>query len=127
MRIEHIAIWVKDLENCKDFYCKYFNGQSNDIYINKTKGFSSYFIEFESGCRLELMHQNDHYVRADPNKSLGIIHMAFQLASPRAVDKMLQKLAEDGIPILGEARTTGDGYYEGVVADPEGNIIELVG
>jgi lactoylglutathione lyase len=126
MRIEHLAIWVKDLENMKAFYCHYFNMKSGDLYVNEKKGFSSYFLSFETGARLELMHQGD-ILESEFGRDLliGINHLAISVGSKEKVDQLTEKLRVDGIRILGEPRTTGDGYYESVIGDPEGNLIEI--
>lgn len=127
MRIEHIAIWVKDIEITKNFYCKYFKGISNDKYTNASKGFSSYFISFNSGSRLEIMHSESMNSLALENQAqrFGLIHFAMSVGSKNKVDQLTQKLKADGYEIVGQPRTTGDGYYESCVRDPEGNIIEI--
>lgn len=127
MRIEHIAIWVKDLEKVKQFYETYFNGRAGEKYINPTKGFSSYFIRFDSGCRLEIMHRNDIEEKQPPaaEEGLGLTHLAFSTGSELMVDELTQKLKKDGYTIEGLPRRTGDGYYESVVLDPENNRIEI--
>lgn len=124
MRIEHIAVWVKDLELAKEFYEKYFSAKSNEKYINAKKQFSSYFLSFDNGSRLEIMSRPDIEISSN-DENLGFIHLAFSVGSKELVDELTEKLRMDGYDILGEARTTGDGYYESVVADPEGNKIEI--
>lgn len=126
MKIEHIAIWVQDLDKMRDFYCKYFKGQSNQKYTNTTKGFSSYFISFASGARLEIMH-SAQLGQLIPNNQprLGLIHIAVSVGSKEAVDTLTQQLQHDGYRILSVPRTTGDGYYESCVLDPENNQIEI--
>lgn len=52
MRIEHTALWVKDLEQSKEFFVKYFEGKVNKKYRNIKTGFTSYFISFDGGERL---------------------------------------------------------------------------
>ena len=127
MKIEHLAIWVKDIEKMKAFYQKYFNVQSNKIYTNSSKNFQSYFLSFDTGCRLELMHQPEIPDSLnDPQKqSIGIIHFAISVGSKGKVNQLTEQLRADNYPIVGEPRTTGDGYYESVVFDPEGNRIEI--
>jgi len=126
MKIEHIAIWVKDLENMRNFYMKYFNMGCNEKYINTKKKFSSYFLSFEGGTRIELMHQPDVLQNANKKfKSLGLTHLAISIGSKSKVDKLTERIRSDGYPIIGEPRITGDGYYESVILDPEGNHIEL--
>lgn len=126
MNIAHIAIWTKDLEAMKDFYSKYFNGEYNDKYINPKNGFESYFISFESGAKLELMRKQSVDKPIDKEERMGITHFAFNLGSEEAVLLLTETLRSDGYSIIGEPRTTGDGYFESVVLDVEGNRIELL-
>lgn len=126
MKIEHIAIWTKNLENMRGFYCKYFGGVSNNKYKNKVKGFESYFISFNSSTRIELMRRKDIEERVH-KEILGLAHLAFKIGSKEKVNELTEILRKDGYKIVGEPRTTGDGYYESVILDPEGNKIELVG
>ena len=126
MNIAHIAIWTKDLEAMKDFYCKYFMGKSNQKYTNPIKGFESYFISFESGTNLELMRKQTVDKPLDTEERLGITHIAFKLGSKDAVLSLTETLRSDGFCIVGEPRTSGDGYFESVIFDVEGNRIELL-
>lgn len=127
MHIEHVAIWTKDIEGLRGFYETYFQAHSGEKYINPKKQFESYFLEFESGARLELMHQAD--IPDAPNDTRqqfnGIIHLAFSTGSVTAVDNLTDRLTRDGYRILDGPRRTGDGYYESVVLDPDGNRIEI--
>jgi len=126
MTIEHLAIWTIDLEAMKAFYQKYFAAKANEKYHNPTKKFSSYFLTFSSGARLELMHKPDIATVLDNvGYNLGFAHMAIALGSKEKVDQLTERFRGDGFEIAGEPRTTGDGYYESVVRDPEGNLIEL--
>jgi len=127
MKIEHLAIWVNDLERMKIFYEKYFNAQSNELYTNTKKNFRSYFLSFESGCRLELMHKPEIPDNLnDPHKQYsGLIHFAISVGSREKVDQLTEQLRSDNCQVVGEPRTTGDGYYESVILDPEGNRIEI--
>jgi len=124
MKVEHIAIWVKDLEKMKAFYKKYFNVSSSDLYHNDKTGFSSYFLTFEEGSRIELTTKK-HLANRVP-ESLGYAHIAIVVGDKKAVDTYAQRFVEDGFPLLSGPRTTGDGYYEAVIQDPEGNLIELM-
>lgn len=124
--IDHIAIWVKDLEKMREFYCKYFDGVSNQKYENKIKGFESYFISFDGATRIELMKRKDIEERIY-KEILGLAHLAFKVGSKEKVNELTEIFRKDGYKIIGEPRTTGDGYYESVILDPEGNRIELVG
>ena len=127
MKIEHIAIWTKDIDNVCEFYRKYFGGVVQPLYHNPTKQFTSRFVTFESGARLEIMHRPDiHSVNEILGEEhIGIAHLSFSIGSKEKVDQLTQQMSHDGITIVGEPRTTGDGYYESVVLDPEGNRIEI--
>jgi lactoylglutathione lyase len=121
--IEHIAIWVNNLEESRKFYCKYFEGTAGDKYHNPRKKFSSYFISFKDQVRLELMHIPG--LVSSENKHLGYAHMAFSVGSKKNVELLTEKMRNDGVIIIGEPRTTGDGYYESVICDPDGNPLEI--
>jgi len=127
MKIEHVAIWVEDLEQCRDFYTRFFGAVAGEKYHNRTKSFQSYFLSFSDGARLEIMQKPGVPSRPDaPEKEWkGITHLAFSTGSRERVDALTEQLRQAGYTILGEPRTTGDGYYESVVADPEGNRIEI--
>ena len=125
MRIEHIAMYVNDLEAAKDFFVKYFNATSNDGYHNKTTDFRSYFLNFDDGARLEIMNKPQ---MVDDEKNLnrtGYIHIAFSLGSKAAVDALTERIKNDGYDVISGPRTTGDGYYESCIVGIEGNQIEI--
>ncbi len=125
MRIEHIAMYVNDLEKAKDFFVKYFNAISNEGYHNKTTDFRSYFLSFEDGARLEIMNKPQ---MMDDEKGLdrtGFIHIAFSLGSKNAVDVLTEKMRNDGYNVISGPRITGDGYYESCIIGIEGNQIEI--
>lgn len=128
IKIEHLAIWVKDIEKMKSFYEMYFSATAGPIYHNPRKQFHSYFLTFSSGARLELMQRPD--ILSNPQTSAeqeyyGYAHLAISLGSEAAVDALTSRLAANGYPHLDGPRRTGDGYYESVVLDPEGNRIEI--
>lgn len=126
MRIEHLAIWVKDLEKMKNFYCLYFNMECSDKYVNLNKGFSSYFLSFEKGTRIELMKRADICSPTlDKGSSFGLCHFAISVENKTEVNRLTELMRNDGYTILAEPRTTGDGYYESVISDPEGNHVEI--
>lgn len=124
MKIEHIAIWVHDLEGMKDFYQTYFNCKSNDKYYNIEKKFESYFLTFESGARLEIMRK-DGINKTNHGNQFGWAHIAISLGSQEKVNQMTNKFKNNGYTLVDGPRVTGDGYYESVIKDPEGNLIEL--
>lgn len=125
MRIEHIAIWTTDLERLRNFYVKYFSVNSNQKYINSKKKFESYFLSFTEGCRLEIMLMPNVNSRDDANLYIGLTHFAVSVGSKSKVISLTEELRRDGYKILSEPRTTGDGYFESVVSDPDGNQIEI--
>ena len=125
MRIEHVAMYVNDLERAKDFFVRYLEGTANDGYHNPKTDFRSYFISFEDGARLEIMNKPD---MQDDEKGLartGFVHVAFSLGSKERVDELTARLKADGYEVVSGPRTTGDGYYESCVIGIEGNQIEL--
>jgi len=127
MKIEHLAIWTEDLEAAKDFYTKYFNMTCSEKYTNTQKVFSSYFLSFaDSSTRIEIMHRGDILSSKDKKGLInGLTHFAISVGSKELVNSLTEKLRTDNYTIQGEPRTTGDGYYESVVLDPEGNLIEI--
>lgn len=125
MKIEHIALYVNDLEKARDFFVKYLDGTSNNGYHNPKTDFRSYFISFEDGARLELMNKPD---MADDEKKLnrtGYAHIAFSVGSKEKVDSLTARLKSDGYEVVSGPRTTGDGYYESCIVAVEGNQIEI--
>ena len=126
MRIEHIAIWTSDLERMRKFYQAYFNMKCSNKYENVIKGFSSYFLSFERGARIEIMTRKDIYKGSDEKGLVnGLAHLAISVGNKEAVEKLTERLRLDGFEIFGDPRKTGDGYYESIILDPEGNHIEI--
>ena len=125
MKIEHIAMYVNDLESARDFFVKYFGATSNEGYHNTRTDFRSYFLTFTDGSRLEIMTKPDLTDSGDLLNRLGYAHIAFSVGSQEAVDSLSAKLSSDGYPIISGPRITGDGYYESCVLGFEGNIIEI--
>jgi len=127
MRIEHIALWTTDLERCKHFYVTYFGATAGSGYVNPTKGFTSCFLSFTEGARIEAMQTamlSPVVIEAGAQR-MGLTHIAFSIGSEQLVDALTQKLKDAGFPVLDGPRRTGDGYYESVVLDPDGNRIEI--
>lgn len=123
MKIEHIALYVQSLEKTKEFYEKYFSAYSSKIYKN-SKGFSSYFLMFDDGARLEIMSMDNLNKRSEA-LSFGYAHIAMSVGTAGDVDTLTRRLESDGYNVLSNPRTTGDGYYESVVLDPDGNLVEI--
>ena len=125
MKIEHIAMYVNDLEAARDFFVKFFDGHSNDGYHNKTTDFRSYFICFDGGARLEIMTKPEMKNQEKPLNRTGYAHIAFSVGSKEKVDELTKRLKSDGFEVVSGPRTTGDGYYESCVVAIEGNQIEI--
>jgi lactoylglutathione lyase len=125
MRIEHVAMYVKDLDSAREFFIKYFEATSNDGYHNAKTDFRSFFLTFEDGARLEIMNMPK---MADAPRELsrtGYVHIAFSVGSKEQVDSLTARLKRDGYEVISGPRTTGDGYYESCIVGMEGNQIEI--
>ena len=125
MKLEHVALWVKDLEGAKDFFIKYFGAFPNEGHHNEKTGFRSYFLSFDDGARLEIMSSP---LFEESEKSVyrsAYAHVAISLGSKEAVDELSERFKADGFKILSGPRTTGDGYYESAIIGFEGNVVEI--
>lgn len=125
MKIEHIALYVNDLERAKNFFLKYFGAEANDGYHNTKTDFRSYFLSFENGARLEIMNKPK---MSDLTKDLartGYAHIAFSVGSKEKVNALTSQLKADGYEVISGPRTTGDGYYESCIVAIESNQIEI--
>ena len=126
MKIEHLAIWTDDLELLRRFYMKYFDVSCGEKYTNTKKNFTSYFLSFgENKTRIELMHVPEMGNPVSRGNLKGLAHFAVSVGGKDAVNALTERLRGDGCTIAGEPRTTGDGYYESAVLDPEGNYVEI--
>ena len=125
MKIEHVAVYVNDLEKVRNFFMKYLGATSNDGYYNPQTNFRSYFLSFDNGTRLEIMNKPG---MSDLPKNLsrtGYAHIAFSVGSKEKVDDLTAVLRADGYEVVSGPRTTGDGYYESCIVDIEQNQIEI--
>jgi lactoylglutathione lyase len=125
MVIEHVAIWTNQLEALTAFYVRFFAAHPGPPYRSATRPFESCFLSFPSGARLELMRLPGLAPASGPDPRLGLAHLAFSVGGREAVDRLTAEVAAAGLVVEGQPRLTGDGYYESVVLDPEGNRIEL--
>ena len=125
MKIEHIAMYVTNLEAVREFFVKYFGAKANNEYHNLKTDFRSYFLSFDDGARLEIMNRPQMVDSVKDISRTGYIHIAFSLGIAEEVDQLTAKLQSDGYEIISAPRTTGDGYYESCIVDLEGNQIEL--
>jgi lactoylglutathione lyase len=127
MRLEHVAVWTRDLERLRAFYERHFGAQAGARYASRTRaGFESYFLTFpDGGVRLELMRLPALSAAPD-GPAVGYAHLAFALGSRAAVDALAARLVAAGVPVVSGPRETGDGYYEAVLVDPDGNHLEIM-
>jgi len=125
MYIDHIALWTNDLERLKDFYSRFFNCSVSERYDNIKKQFSSYFLSFQDGARIEIMKRTDITEGTDKEK-IGLAHFAVVVGTKEQVDSLTKVFEQAGVIVESYPRTTGDGYYESVILDPDKNRIELV-
>lgn len=125
MKIEHIAMYVRDLEEAKNFFVKYLGAVSNDGYHNEKTGFRSYFLSFDDGARLEIMNKPEMSDNPKDLARTGFIHVAFSVGTKEKVDTLTSALRADGYEVVSGPRTTGDGYYESCIIGIEGNQIEI--
>ena len=121
MKVEHIGLYVSDLEAAKRFFVDYFGARAGEGYRNAAKGFASYFLTFDDGARIEVMTRTG----IDGQRALGSCHICFSVGSKAAVDALTERLRADGYAVTDGPRTTGDGYYESCVAAIDGNLIEI--
>lgn len=128
MKIDHLAIWTFNLEGLRNFYIHYFDASSSDIYYNHSKEFRSYFLTFDGDCRVEIMEMpNIPKSKNDTLKQFtGIIHFAIHAGSRLKVDRVTEQLRKDGFKVIGEPRITGNGNYESIILDPDGNRVEIM-
>jgi len=125
MKIEHIAMYVKELEKTRDFFVKYFGAKANNGYHNTSTNFKSFFLSFEDGARLEIMTKPDVKDIEKDISGTGYIHIAFSVGTKEKVDELSEQLQSDGYEVISGPRTTGDGYYESCIVGIEGNQIEI--
>ena len=125
MKIDHVALYVNDLEGAKAFFETYFQAVSNEGYHNEKTDFRSYFLTFSDASRLELMTKPDLTDSGNLLDRFGYAHIAFSVGSREAVEKLAARLNADGYPTISGPRVTGDGYYESCVLGFEGNILEI--
>lgn len=149
MRIDHAALFCRDLEQMRQFFIDYFDARSNEQYHNPRTGLRTYILSFTEGStRLELMQRTEQrepssslewpsrdgrrqsqrpdVQDADPSQpTIGYVHLSFAVGSRKGVDLLTRRLAADGYAVTSGPRTTGDGYYESSILGPEGIQIEI--
>lgn len=125
MRIEHVAIYVKDLQNTKEFFEKYFAAECGELYHNPKTNFSSYFLTFDSGARIEIMNLPSLSAVQTKRPLVGYAHIAFSVGNKENVDAITENLRQDGFRVISGPRTTGDGYYESTVSGIDNILLEI--
>ncbi len=126
IKIDHIAMYVHDLEQMREFYTQWFDAESNERYHSANTGMRSYFLTFANGVRLELMNWENVAERGTNREQFGFTHLAFQVGSREEVDTLTGRLENAGHTVASKPRVTGDGYYESCVLDPEENRVEIL-
>lgn len=127
MQIAHVALWTDDLERSTRFYGRYFGATVTPRYVNESKGFESRFLVLDGVARIEVMRTSrlEPISHAAGAERMGLTHLAISVGTEAAVAELTERLRADGFPIIDEPRRTGDGYYESVVLDPDGNRLEI--
>ncbi len=125
MKIEHVALYVNDLEKARNFFMKYLGASSNGGYHNPKSDFRSYFLSFDDGARLEIMQKPGMLDLPKGLARTGYAHIAFSVGSKEKVDALTAVLKADGYEVISGPRTTGDGYYESCMIAIEGNQVEI--
>ena len=126
MKINHVALYCLGLEGMRDFFIRYFDGVTNEMYHNPKTGLKTYILSFEgSDARLELMTRPEVEDAEENIYRQGFIHLSFSVGSEKEVDRHTKVLKDDGYKVLSGPRTTGDGYYESCIVGPEKILIEI--
>lgn len=127
MRIDHTALFCRNLEQMRQFFIDYFDARSNEQYHNPRTGLRTYILTFTEGStRLELMQRPDVQDANPSQPAIGYVHLSFAVGSRKGVDLLTRRLAANGYTVTSGPRTTGDGYYESCILGPEGIQIEVM-
>ena len=126
MKIAHIALWTRQLEQQARFWVSFFDGEINEKYCSQTNpGFESFFVKIGDNIAIELMTKPGLVALTADNNHTGWVHLAIRVGGAENVDRLAKRADAQGI-LVSPPRTTGDGYYEAVIKDPDGNLIEIV-
>lgn len=125
MKIDHVAVYVADLEGARAFFMKYFDAKSNEMYHNPRTGLKTYFLSFGGSARLEIMSRPGFGAAHVGAPCIGYAHMSLSVGGKEAVDALTERLRADGFKVVDGPRTMGDGCYESCVAGAEGILLEI--
>lgn len=125
MKINHVAIYVTNLEGARDFFMEFFDATSNERYHNPRTGLCTYILSFPDGGKLEIMSRPEVAKADNPIFRSGFIHLSFSGGSRAKVDELTALLSDRGYEVMSGPRITGDGFYESCVAGFENNLIEI--
>ena len=125
MKLHHIAIWTFRLEELKEFYVPASEEKAMRNTLIPRKDLS-HTLFLSRGTDLELMSRTDVQNTPIEENRIGLTHFAFTFPSQEEVLRFTEQMRSEGYTIAGEPRTSGDGYFESVVLDPDGNRIECV-
>ena len=126
MKIAHIALWTRQLEQQARFWVAFFDGEINEKYCSQTNpGFESFFVRIGDDIAIELMTKPGLTALTADNNHTGWVHLAITAGGAESVGRLAKRAAEQDM-LVSAPRTTGDGYYEAVIKDPDGNLIEIV-
>lgn len=125
MKVAHVALWTRDLDALCAFWARVFGAQVGKVYESRNRpGYRSRFLTFAEGPSVEVM-AGPWVGGATADETSGYAHLALSLGSRPAVDLLADAMRGEGRLVSGP-RLTGDGYYEAVLRDPDGNLIEIL-
>ncbi|QDL33618.1 VOC family protein [Serratia liquefaciens] len=125
MKIAHVALWTRDIDAQVTFWQRYFDGVTGEQYVSRNRpGFVSRFVSLAAGPTLEIMSLPDLLSAEQASERVGWAHIALSVGEESRVDQLAQRAQQEGI-LQAAPRWTGDGFYEGIIRDPDGNAIEI--
>ncbi|QHT49683.1 glyoxalase/bleomycin resistance/extradiol dioxygenase family protein [Serratia liquefaciens] len=125
MKIAHVALWTRDIDAQVTFWQRYFDGVAGEQYVSRNRpGFVSRFVSLAAGPTLEIMSLPDLLSAEQTSERVGWAHIALSVGEESRVDQLAQRAQQEGI-LQAAPRWTGDGFYEAIIRDPDGNAIEI--
>lgn len=128
MTIHHVSLWSTDIDVLKRFYVSHFGAQAGPIFED-ARGFKSYMLSFAEGAQIEIMQMPGVLDRATPahdeTHHVGLHHFAISQPTPASVDRLVGQCEEAGSRIIKAPHATDDGFYEAMITDPDGNLVEI--